>query len=453
MGLTSGLFIWLMIILAAGSVACTVWLWPRASGRGIGSLGSRLGLLAVTQMLVIAAFLVFINSYFAFYGSWAALLGGGTTLPVPAAASSVSWKPVVITRTEPGPPAGRRPVLPVSASRTPGHAQRRPLSLHYRPGGQRDVPDPHSGSAAPRDPAAVGKILQVTIRGQRTGIGVAGAYIYLPAQYFQPAYAHSRFPAVLALTGYPGAAESIVKRLGLPDAAATLVAAGRIRPAIYVMMNVTPAMPRDTECTNVPAGPQVETFFADDVPQAVESMFRVQTAGTGWAALGYSTGGYCAAKLAMMNPYQFSSAVSIAGYYTALQDHTTGNLYGGSQAYRNENNLDWRLTHLPAPPVSVLATSSRIGELTYPGTLAFLALVHSPMRGYSLILPQGGHNFRTWGRELPQSLLWLSRQLTPVLAAGSAGTGQQLARAARDLASQPGPGHATRRPGPPARGH
>ncbi len=129
--------------------------------------------------------------------------------------------------------------------------------------------------------------------------------------------------------------------------------------------------------------------------------------------LGYSTGGYCAVKLAMLNPYQFGSAVSLAGYYVALRDGTTGNLYGGSQGYRHENDPGWRLRHLPAPPVSVLVASSRVGEETYPGTLAFLRLVRPPMRAYSLFLPQGGHNFRTWQRELPQSLAWLGQRLTP----------------------------------------
>jgi hypothetical protein len=155
------------------------------------------------------------------------------------------------------------------------------------------------------------------------------------------------------------------------------------------MMNVSPALTRDTECTNVPAGPQVFSFFSTDVPLALEQTFRVQTGPTGWATLGYSTGGYCAAKLAMMDPGQYSAAISMAGYYNAIQDRTTGDLYGGSAAYQNENDLFWRLSHLPAPPVSVLVTSSQVGERSLPGTLAFLQLIHPPMRGYSLIVPQG----------------------------------------------------------------
>ncbi len=157
------------------------------------------------------------------------------------------------------------------------------------------------------------------------------------------------------------------------------------------------------------------SFFSTDVPLAMEQAYRVQTGRTGWATLGYSTGGYCATKLAMLDPGQYSAAVSMAGYYNAIQDQTTGDLYGGSTAYQDENDLFWRLTHLPAPPVSVLVTSSRVGERSLPGTLEFLRLIRPPMRGYSLIVPQGGHNYRTWNRELPQSLEWLSRRLAPAV--------------------------------------
>jgi hypothetical protein len=65
----------------------------------------------------------------------------------------------------------------------------------------------------------------------------------------------------------------------------------------------------------------------------------------------------------------------------------------------------------------VLVTTSRIGENTYPGTVAFLGLIRPPMRGYSLILPEGGHNFASWGRELPPCLIWLSQRLLPAVPA------------------------------------
>jgi enterochelin esterase-like enzyme len=402
MGLTSGGFLVLVLGVAIAGTAATVWLWPRAASRRIQAVAARVGMVVLSEVLVVVAFLVCLNGYFSFYASWSQLLGSGTTNTVGMAKAASAGGPLlIVTRAEPAPPPGA-PIRTVPAL----------PPLAAGPHGVDLVGLNRNGH---KNLAQTGELLGVAINGAHTGIAVSGDYVYLPPQYFQPAYAHTKFPAVLALTGYPGSSWSIVKRLKVPATAASLLAGKKIRPAVYVMMNASVAMPRDTECTNVPAGPQVETFFAQDVPMAIEHAFRVESGPGSWAAIGYSTGGFCAVKIAMMNPTQFSLVVSLAGYYQALEDHTTGNLYGASAGYRNLNSPNWRLAHLPAPPISVLVTSSLVGEKTYPGTLTFLHLIRPPMRGYSLFLPQGGHNFISWGRELPQALEWLSLRLRPAV--------------------------------------
>ena len=402
MGLTSGAFGVLMFALAVAGIAATVWFWPRAAGHRLWHLGARVGMIIGSEVLVIAAFLVLLNGYFSFYASWSQLLGSGTTLTTGTTKTASAQEPLVsVVKAEPLPP--------------PGTPMRTVPSLPAVAAGPHAIELVGQKSGGGKKLAETGELLGVTINGTHTGIAESADYVYLPPQYFQPAYAHAKFPAVLVLTGYPGSSWSIVKRLKLPATYTTLAAQHKVLPAIYVMMNVSVAMPRDTECTNVPAGPQVQTFFTQDVPDAMERTFRVESGPSAWGVLGYSTGGYCAVKFAMMDPGQFSLAVSLAGYYTALEDDTTGNLYGSSDGYRSLNSPDWRLTHLPAPPISVLVASSKIGEKTYPGTLQFLKLVRPPMRAYSLFLPQGGHNFVTWGRELPQSLEWLSARLRPAI--------------------------------------
>jgi enterochelin esterase-like enzyme len=423
-GLTSGSLLIVLSSAAAGWIIATVLIWPRlvrrdrrdprearadrahrdGAGRLAARLAGRAGLLLGSQVLVLAAFLVWLNGYFAFYGSWSELLGLTASAP----------KTVRVAKPELTVPGAAPPAVS-SSGRLPSAV--RFYGFGLGPGPRQPGRPPHVEGRGVRrlirlpGAARYGMIVRLRIKGLRTGLTANSGYAYLPPQYFQTAYAHDKFPAVLALTGYPGGAKSIVDRLGLPLTASRLVAAHRARPVVYVMLNVSPVFPRDTECTNVPAGPQVATFFAVDVPLAVEQAFRVTTSRAGWGTLGYSTGGYCAAKLAMMYPDTFSSAVAIAGYYVALRDWTTGNLYGSSLAYRNENDLDWRLLHLPAPPVSVLVTSSKVGESTYPGTLRFLHLIRPPMHGYSFIIPVGGHNFGVWSQELPAALEWLTYRL------------------------------------------
>lgn len=420
MGLTSGWFLIVVIWAAVSWIAATVLVWPhlaqwpgsRAGWTGPGRLAARVagraGLLVGSQVLALAAFLVWLNSYFAFYGSWSELVGHGVAVKNAAVAKAAKRGDPALSTPGPAPPA-RRPArgLPESVlfdafglGPGRGHPGMPPLV-----GG-------HPGRRLIRLPGAAryGMIARVRVAGLRSGLTASG-YVYLPPQYFRRAYAHDKFPAVLALTGYPGEPISIIDRLGLPATAARLAAARRARPVVYVMLSVSPVFPRDTECTNVPAGPQVASFFAVDVPLAIERAFRVTASRAGWGTLGYSTGGYCAAKLAMLYPGTFSAAVSIAGYYMAVRDSTTGNLYGGSLAYRHENDLDWRLRHLPAPPVSVLVTSSKVGENTFRGTFRFLNLIRPPMHAYAFILPVGGHNFGVWSQELPQALQWLTSRL------------------------------------------
>jgi Putative esterase len=434
MGLTSGWFLAVMIGAAISWVTATVLAWPRlarqpscagpggrppgtprwragraGAGRFAAGLAGRAGLLVGGQALVLVAFLVWLNSYFAFYGSWSELLGRSVGAKAAAPAKAVRQADPGLKIVRATPPVGRpsrrltESVLFNGFGLGPGR-------------GHAGLPPHVDGRLVRRlirlpGASRYGMIVRVQIKGLRSGLTAPSGYVFLPPQYFWRADAHDRFPAVLALTGYPGEPRSIIDRLGLLATETRLAAARRVRPVVYVMLNVSPVFPRDTECTNVPAGPQVASFFAVDVPLAIEQTFRVTTKRAGWGTLGYSTGGYCAAKLAMLYPGTFSAAVSIAGYYTALHDVTTGNLYGSSRAYQNENNLDWRLRHLPAPPVSVLITSSKVGENTYPGTLRFLHLIRPPMHGYAFILPVGGHNFGVWNQELPQALQWLTFRL------------------------------------------
>src|SRR5258707_13741644 len=100
-GLTSGLFLWLTIMLAAGAIAGTTWLWPRLAWHRNGQVGARIALIALGQILIVAAVLAYLNDSFSFFSSWSALIG-----PVPARQSAVSLpdtaraastQPIVIT--------------------------------------------------------------------------------------------------------------------------------------------------------------------------------------------------------------------------------------------------------------------------------------------------------------------------------------------------------------------
>ena len=382
MGLTSHKLQTLVAVFAVVCFAATVWVWPRLGRRTWLSLLGRIGMLLASQLLTLAAIGLAANNWGGFYSSWSDLLGtdqGGTAS---------------ITNG-------------VQSSAEQGGAGVQVL-------GSKPVPLMLSGASG-----SGGSLQKVVIKGSDTGLSEP-AYVYLPPQYNDPAYAHRRFPVILVFTGYPGTPENLITRMKYPTIAAQAIYQKQLQPTVLVLMRPSVRMPRDTECQDVPKGPQAETFFSKDLHQAMAAHYRVGTEGTGWGVIGDSTGGYCALKLTMRNPGSFAAAASLSGYYKAAEDATTGNLFGSSQQLRNENDLMWRLKNLPAPAVSVLVASSRQGEYDYPATEQFVAAVKGPMQVSSLILPSGGHNFETWNRETPQALRWLGAKL---LAPGTAPSG------------------------------
>jgi S-formylglutathione hydrolase FrmB len=370
--LTSGGFLGVLFLIVVAAMTTTVWYWPYCAGNGLRPILSRLGLLAGTQLTALIAVMAVVNARFMFYSSWDDLFG-----------TNAGTAQIKRVQARIGPGTRPKPVTPV---------KRLPLR-----GGR-------------PDPARDGALEEFRFQGQSTGLS-ADTFVLMPPQYFQPAYAGRRFPAVIVLTGYPGHPAALVHVMHFPDLVDRGQKSGHVQPAVYIMMRPTVAPPRDTECTDVPGGPQAESFFAQDVPTAVAGRYRVATGRTGWGIMGDSTGGYCAVKIAMRHSDRFAVAASLSGYFHSLQDMTTGDLYGGSRALRAENDLLWRQTHLPAPDVAILVASCRVGEKTFPQAQRFLAQVRPPTQAGSLFLDSGGHNFRTFRRMVPASLAWLSAHL------------------------------------------
>jgi enterochelin esterase-like enzyme len=356
MDLTSVKLELLVAALAVAALVATVWGWPRLSGRSWPVVLARVGVLAGDQVLTLAALGLVVNSYFGFYSDWDDLLGTDMATAAPITVAGVG-------------------------------AGIRVLAQHAVRGG---------------------RIEQVIMPGPTTHLS-EDAYIFLPSAYFKDK--QQRFPAILSLTGYPGDPRNLMTRLDLPGRMASAIAKHQVAPTILVMMRPSVVLPRDTECVDVPRGPQSQAYFATDVRQDMISSYRVGAGKEYWGILGGSTGGYCALKITMSHPEGFSAAVSLSGYYKTIIDGTTGDLFAGDKSVEQRNDLMWRLANLPAPAVDVLVTSSKKGEGNYQSSLRYLAAVKPPMQASSLFLPSGGHNFNTWNRELPQALPWLAQQL------------------------------------------
>ncbi|MEV8594730.1 alpha/beta hydrolase-fold protein [Streptomyces sp. NPDC052012] len=369
MGLTSDKLLWSVVLAAALLFTGTVWLWPRLARRTWRAVCGRVGLLLATQVTLFAAAGLAANQAFGFYAGWADLFG------------QEKDQGVVVDHA-----AGGAALRVVGTGRVPGVTGARP----------------ETG----------GRIDEVRIVGRTSRIA-SPAYVYLPPEYFQAEHRARDFPASVVLTGYPGTARALVDKLRYPRTALQQARKGRMEPMILVMLRPTVAPPRDTECVDVPDGPQTETFFAEDLPEAVGGHYRVTGGRGAWGVIGNSTGGYCALKLAMHHPEVFGAGAGLSAYYKAPVDPTTGDLFQGDEKRENEADLGWYLEHRPAPDTSLLVSSSKRGETNYKATLDFIENVKAAERTRisSIILESGGHNFNTWRREIPAALEWLGKRL------------------------------------------
>src|SRR4051794_40928311 len=263
MGLTSETTVYVMAALAAVCVGLLVWSWPRFARQGLWQVCGRLLAIGTTQVVIVAAFACWLNSSYQFFGSWGELFGRVETAPVGVTQgggvgtiSGISVKGALV-----------QPASDEQLSRVSG---------------------------LPTGPAAEnGRVESVKIIGRRTGV-IDPAFVYLPPQYFQKAYKRQRFPVIVALSGYPGSIFNLAQYLRVSQTAGELQKSGQMQPTIMVMIRPTIAPPRDTECVNVPGGPQTETFLAKALPDALKSTYRVGHDANAWGVMGYSSGGSCA---------------------------------------------------------------------------------------------------------------------------------------------------------------
>jgi enterochelin esterase-like enzyme len=340
-GLTSSALPYLLtagcLLLLAGIIVA----WPRLAARRALPVALRVVSLCLLQVLVLGLIFVTVNRSQEFYASWADLFGsesGSARIVAVDGSSGPAARPLTVT----------------------GHA---PVTLPGRPG-----------------PAA-GTLQEVTIHGQLSGLRLAGQ-VYLPAGYRSQDRSR-RYPVLVVISGAAGDSRSPYAARRLAQSAAVEMAAGRLQPLIMVLLR--PALARDRACLNVPpaftahrpVSPPVqgETFFAQDVPAALQAAYPVTAQPAGWALLGDASGGYCALQLALDNSAVFSAVAVPPANYSRPPGAGPGL---GTSALRHQDSLVWQLSHLPMQPVSVLFAGP--GPASRPGPAQpFIALARPPL--------------------------------------------------------------------------
>jgi enterochelin esterase-like enzyme len=279
--------------------------------------------------------------------------------------------------------------------------------------------------------AQVGYLFQTSIVGARSHL-TRSVYVYLPPQYFQKPYKHYRFPVIELLHGSPGNPQAWVDVMSVIPTFLSLLAIHPADAAVLVMPDTDGGQRYSLQCLNEPGGIQDMTFVAQDVPEAIAKIARVQPPGRAWGVAGYSEGGYCAANIALQEPRRYGAAGVLSGYFSPLPSQVPQGGKPGAKPHRVNVFLGHpalQLINTPRRYVTRVPIADQLpafwlaaGGQDRPDVIAaasFRQLLETRLANVPLmIVPGGGHQGSVWRAALGPMLRWMAPQL-----------GQQAARA------------------------
>lgn len=363
MSLLSPTLVVALVLLALVCVAGTVVLWPRLAATRLLTVLGRLGLLLLVNVSVLLLAFVLLNDQFQFFSDWADLVGSASSQSTAASAGGSAGIAVSVPLAPPsaGPPA----------------------------------------QAIAAYPAYGGMVYRVA--GAASGV-VSRVLVQLPPGYDSPANAHRRYPVLVGMGGYPAPVTQLAKLYSVTDVQQQLAAKGVLGPVInvYPLAEMPPG--RDTECVDGP-GDSMETWLATDVMSWVRATFRTAPTRAGWAVWGESTGGYCAAMLAMLHPDEFSAAITFGGYFRPIFGNWLPWAPGDPAASRYDLVT---LAHRAPPPVALWLFAGRGDPYAFPSTGQLLKAARAPLAVTATLGSGGGHRVQVWRPWLPVALTWLA---------------------------------------------
>jgi enterochelin esterase-like enzyme len=236
--------------------------------------------------------------------------------------------------------------------------------------------------------------------------------VWLPPGY--DANAARPYPVVMFLPGQPSSPQGTVRHFQFARIATQLVQSHQVPPFVAVFPTLMIAPPRDTECTDVPGSVQAETWLNTDVPTYVGQHYRVQPPGPDWSLIGWSTGGFCAAKLVAAHPDRFGSATAFGGYFNPVQDQSTGSLFGGQAQRYDHNSPLWLYQHNHGLRGSrLLIVAGQQDAETWGSSQQMMQLAGGDPAVSHLVFPTGGHNYKNYRSYLAQTLVWGAKSWHP----------------------------------------
>jgi len=169
-----------------------------------------------------------------------------------------------------------------------------------------------------------GSLVSFSLGDSSLDVEDSRTYVYLPKEY--AVHPDRHYPVVFLIPGSPGSSTDWFGAGNAAQALDVLIATGLIPPEIVVSPNQNSGL-QDTECLNLPGGPQWQTYLYSDLVPYVDAHYRTN----GQRVLaGMSAGGFCAldqglrhrdvwGPIVALEPFgdpgsSFASALGSAGY-------------------------------------------------------------------------------------------------------------------------------------------
>jgi hypothetical protein len=125
--------------------------------------------------------------------------------------------------------------------------------------------------------------------------------------------------------------------------------------------------------------------------------------------MGLSSGGWCAAMVAMLHPAQFGGAVVLGGYFRPIFD-PADEPFGATDPLARRYDLVALAKNAP-PPVALWVETSHADPVSYGTSTALLKAAHAPLSVTATVLKDAGHRIGIWRGLLPGALGWLGATL------------------------------------------
>ena len=345
--------------LTAGLLLATVFFWHKFSHWHWKHISARFSLIVAIQCLALAAMGVTINRSGEFYSSWSDLFGAQGQY------QKIAISPAELTQ------------ITLKDLRSATHTKGG--SLIFRKvitGAKSRISNVVYVVASPK--------IAASLAGPTHSIG-------------------SQYQVVELFPGTPGVPQTWIGTLDGISTMENLELAGQIPPTLAVIpaINVQPGL--DTECLNFVGGAQVESWVTGDMKRFMQSFMGVDD--RPWSAFGYSTGGWCAAEVAVLHQEQYSEGVSLAGYFNPMLP------FGLSKREKNylSNHYDLiKYLRHDHRNTKLLIIASVKDRFTNYSAQKFLKSANSLIPIKYIPIPSGGHNIKVWKPYIAPGFLWIS---------------------------------------------